>query len=98
MPSRYESFTTSGLEAMACSRPLVLTENNHIQSWVKDNVGLVCKFDERELSDCIQTLLDNEELCESFGKVGRKLIEERYDWNRVSKQIEDIYNKCIDEL
>lgn len=26
MPSKYESFTTSGLEAMACSKPLVLTK------------------------------------------------------------------------
>ena len=97
MPSRYESFTTSGLEAMACSKPLVLTENNHIHTWVKDNVGLICKFDETDLSNCIQTLLNDEELCRTFGKTGRELIENKYDWNKVSKQIEGIYQKCIDE-
>ena len=43
MPSKYESFTTSGLEAMACSKPLVLTKNNHIHDWVDGNVGLVDK-------------------------------------------------------
>lgn len=26
IPFRYESFTTSGLEAMACSKPLILTK------------------------------------------------------------------------
>lgn len=95
MPSRYESFTTSGLEAMACRKPLILTENNHIHTWVKDNVGLVCKFDEDDLSHCIETLLNDESLCEKFGENGRKLIEDKYDWNKVSKQIESIYHDCI---
>ena len=95
MPSRYESFTTSGLEAMACFKPLILTENNHIHTWVKDNAGLVCKFDEEELSDCIETLLNDELLCSELGNNGRKLIENKYDWNKVSKQIESIYYDCI---
>ncbi|MBE6501398.1 MAG: glycosyltransferase [Methanobrevibacter thaueri] len=95
MPSRYESFTTSGLEAMACFKPLILTKNNHIQSWVKDNVGLVCEFDENDLFNCIETLLNDDSLCEKFGKNGRKLIEEKYDWDKVSKQIEGIYHDCI---
>lgn len=97
MPSRYESFTTSGLEAMACRKPLILTRNNHIHTWVKDNTGLVCEFDENELTDCIETLLDDEKLSEKFGNTGRELIENKYDWNKVEKQIEIIYQKCIDE-
>ena len=97
MPSRYESFTTSGLEAMACFKPLILTKNNHIQSWVKNNVGLVCEFDEKDLSECIKTLLNNQDLCNDFGNAGRKLIENKYDWNKVEKQIETIYDKCIRE-
>lgn len=95
MPSRYESFTTSGLEAMACFKPLILTKNNHIQTWVKDNTGLVCEFDEENLSDCIETLLNDKSLCERFGNNGRKLIEDKYDWDKVSKQIESIYYDCI---
>lgn len=95
MPSRYESFTTSGLEAMACFKPLILTKNNHIQTWVKDNTGLVCEFDEEDLSNCIETLLNDKSLCERFGNNGRKLIEDKYDWDKVSKQIESIYYDCI---
>jgi glycosyltransferase involved in cell wall biosynthesis len=95
MPSRYESFTTSGLEAMACFKPLILTKNNHIQTWVKDNAGLVCEFDADDLADCIETLLNDESLCEKFGNTGRELIENKYDWDKVSKQIEGIYQDCI---
>lgn len=95
MPSRYESFTTSGLEAMACEKPLILTENNHIQSWVRDNVGLVCEFNENDLADCFNRLLNDENLCRQFGTAGRELIENKYDWNRVSAEIENIYKTCI---
>lgn len=95
MPSRYESFTTSGLEAMACSKPLILTKNNHIHTWVKDNVGLISEFDEDNLSKCMKTLLNDDELCKKFGKSGRELIESQYDWNKISKQIEAIYVTCI---
>ena len=95
MPSRYESFTTSGLEAMACSKPLILTKNNHIHTWVKDNVGLICEFEDEDLSNCMKTLLNDENLCEKFGKTGRHLIENKYDWDKVSKQIEGIYQNCI---
>ena len=41
MPSQYESFTTSGLEAMACGKPLILTKNNHIHDWVENNVAII---------------------------------------------------------
>jgi glycosyltransferase involved in cell wall biosynthesis len=41
--------------------------------------------------------LNDEELCRTFGKTGRELIENKYDWNKVWKQIEGIYQKCIDE-
>ena len=95
MPSRYESFTTSGLEAMACHKPLILTKNNHIHTWVNDNTGLTCEFDVDELADCMKTLLNNEELCKKFGDNGRKLIEEKYDWDKVTNQIDNIYKNCI---
>ena len=97
MPSRYESFTTSGLEAMACGKPLVLTKNNHIHTWVKDNVGLICEFDEKDLAKCIETLLNDNELCNKFGETGRKLIEDKYDWDKVSRQIINIYETCLNE-
>jgi glycosyltransferase involved in cell wall biosynthesis len=95
MPSRYESFTTSGLEAMACSKPLILTKNNHIHTWVEGNAGLTCDFKPEELAKCISTLLDDETLCNTLGKQGRKLIENRYDWNKVEAKIESIYENCI---
>ncbi|AMD18125.1 glycosyl transferase GT4 family protein [Methanobrevibacter sp. YE315] len=95
MPSRYESFTTSGLEAMACKKPLILTKNNHISDWVDDNVGLVCDFDENNLSDCISRLIKDEGLCEKFGYNGVQLIQKKYNWDIIEQQIESIYKKFL---
>ena len=95
MPSKYESFTTSGLEAMACSKPLVLTKNNHIHDWVDGNCGLACDDDKDSLREAIEKLLFDEDLSKTYGENGKRLIKERYDWDIINKQILDIYEKLL---
>ena len=95
MPSRYESFTTSGLEAMACFKPLVLTKNNHISNWVDGNVGLCCEFDENALANSLKKLLNDSNKCVEYGKNGRRLIENEYNWDKIENQIKMIYEKCL---
>lgn len=95
MPSRYESFTTSGLEAMAMRKPLVLTECNHISSWVDNRCGLVCRYDIKSLSNAINKMLNNEDLMKDYGANGRKLIETQYNWDKVVKKIIKSYEDAI---
>ena len=95
MPSKYESFTTSGLEAMACGKPLVLTKNNHIHDWVNGTVGLSCDDDEISLKTAISDILFDEGLSKKFGENGKSLIQEKYNWDMINKQILDIYERFI---
>ena len=95
MPSKYESFTTSGLEAMACSKPLVLTKNNHIHDWVDGNVGLACEDNKDSLREAIEKVLFDEELSQIFAENGNKLIKEKYNWDIINDQILEIYNKYL---
>lgn len=95
MPSKYESFTTSGLEAMACSKPLVLTKNNHIHDWVDGNCGIACDDDKDSLRSAIEELLFDEDLSRTYGENGRELIDNKYNWNIINKQILDIYNRFL---
>jgi glycosyltransferase involved in cell wall biosynthesis len=97
MPSQYESFTTSGLEAMACEKPLILTKNNHIHDWVDGNVGLACDYDKFSLKNSLEKLIDNESLRKQFGKEGKKLVEEKYNWDVIDKQILNIYKSILQE-
>ena len=95
MPSKYESFTTSGLEAMACGKPLVLTKNNHIHDWVDGNVGLACDDNKGSLREAIEKVLFDEDLAKLFGKKGKDLINEKYNWDIINSQILGIYKKFL---
>ena len=95
MPSKYESFTTSGLEAMACSKPLVLTKNNHIHDWVDGNVGLACEDNKDSLREAIEKVLFDEDLALIFARNGQKLIKEKYNWDIINNQILEIYNMYL---
>ena len=95
MPSKYESFTTSGLEAMACSKPLVLTKNNHIHDWVDGNVGLACDDNKDSLREAIEKVLFDEDLSLIFARNGQKLIKEKYNWDIINNQILEIYNMYL---
>jgi glycosyltransferase involved in cell wall biosynthesis len=95
MPSKYEYFTTSGLEAMACGKPLVLTKNNHIHDWVDGSVGLACDDDKMSLKDAMAEVLFDEELSKKFGMNGRRLIQEKYNWDMINEQILNIYESII---
>ena len=95
MPSKYESFTTSGLEAMACGKPLVLTKNNHIHDWVDGNVGIACDDDKDSLRKAIETVLFDDDLSAVYGAKGKELIKAKYNWDIINTQILDIYKKCL---
>ena len=95
MPSKYESFTTSGLEAMACGKPLVLTKNNHIHDWVDGNVGIACGDDKDSLRKAIETVLFDDDLSAVYGAKGKELIKTKYNWDIINTQILDIYKKCL---
>lgn len=97
MPSQYESFTTSGLEAMATSKALILTECNHISTWVSGVCGETCKYNSDDLSRTIKKLIFDDKLMEKYGKNGRKLVENEYNWDKVLDKIMKIYMKVIDE-
>ncbi len=47
------------------------------------------------MSNHIETSLNDELLSEIFGNNEKKLIEEKYKCNKVSKQKESIYHDCI---
>ncbi|RBQ22334.1 D-inositol-3-phosphate glycosyltransferase [Candidatus Methanobinarius endosymbioticus] len=95
MPSQYESFTTSGLEAMACEKPVVLTKNNHIHTWVNNKTGLSAEYNAEDLSNKIKHLLDDKELSETMGSNGLKQVKKFYNWDSVEDQIMSIYKNII---
>lgn len=79
------------LEAMATGTPVVTTTIGIEGIEAKNNTELVIADEEYELANLALELLKNSKLCETLSKNARKLIEEKYDWGKIAKKLESVY-------
>ncbi len=88
-----EGFGIVLLEAMACNVPVIATSIVGTSSDIeKYNTGLVVEPKNAEaIVQAIITILNNPTLAKNMGENGIKLVEEKYDWRKVAKQIERLY-------
>ena len=94
-PSRSEGLGTAFLEAMAVGLPIIGTSVGGIPDFLDDLVtGLFCKVDDpKDLAEKIKTLIDDPELRKKLSANGRKLVEEKYNWDKIALQMEEIFGK-----
>ncbi len=63
---------------------------------IQNNCGIIVKpRDSQALVEVIIRLLKNPKLAKKMGENGRKLVESKYSWESISKQIDDIYQGVI---
>jgi glycosyltransferase involved in cell wall biosynthesis len=98
LPSKYEIFGITALEACACGTPVIVTDCCGIANLVDDKVGCVVEFDKSQLRDAMFKILSDEELRMRFGGNGRKLVEERFDWSKIVNRVEKAYSALKNEL
>ena len=60
------------------------------------NGFLVKPRDCNDLTAKMRYLLENDEVRESFGKAGRKKVEEKYSWEKIGEELERLYNGLVD--
>ena len=93
LPSSYEIFGITILEAWACGKPVIVTDRCGLANAVKEGAGLVVPYDREELAKALLNIIDNESLRTGFGRQGRKLVEEKYNWSKITVQLENIYSQ-----
>lgn len=82
-------------EAMGAGLPIITTDRGGNAEVIEENVnGIVIKDYEnpKAFAESINYLLENEEIALSMGRMGRKFAEEKYNWDRVSKQLLDLFD------
>ena len=97
LPSLYEAFPLSILEAMATRLPIVSSNVNGISEAIqhKSNGYLVDPKDSDKLASVIEILLINTKERERVADNARKTFLQKYTINRMIKETEKLYSEII---
>lgn len=85
------------LEAMASETPVVATNKGGIPLAVKDGkTGYLVRAKSGKLiADAVNKILSNKKLGDEMGVNARKLVEERFDWDKISEKVLDYYRRSV---
>lgn len=90
LPSRYETFPMTVLEALACGTPTILTENCGISEYFKDEAGLIVKPDSDHLSEALIEMLMSQAKQKVYRK-NRLTLLERFNISETVSRLEKVY-------
>jgi glycosyltransferase involved in cell wall biosynthesis len=95
-PSLSEGLGTAFLEAMAVGLPVIGTPVGGIPDFLKEGeTGLFCRVgDPEDLAEKINKVLTDDKLKNKLILNARKLVEEKYTWDKVAKKFRDLYDQC----
>lgn len=94
LPSVYETFPNTVLEACACGTPVVITNRCGIADII-DKVGYVVEFDKDQLKNAMFEILNDNELRKRYKEGGNRLVSEEFSWNNVINKLEILYLNCL---
>ncbi len=93
-PSGYEGFGLPILEAMACSSPVLTTNQASIPEITGKNPISIEKINESEIKEKIKTVLTNKSLQKSIKRKGLKQAE-KFSWKKCAKKTLEVYESVL---
>ena len=93
-PSRSEGMGNAFVEALVAGLPIVGTPVGGILDIIRDGeTGLFAKVDDpKDLADKIKILLADKALARKIVENGKKMVEERFSWNKIAAQYAETFN------
>lgn len=94
LPSNYETFSISLLEAFACAKPIVATAVGGTSEIITngENGVLIRPNHPDELAEAIAFLLRNGDVARKMGLAGERLVKQRFSIDIIARRIERLYN------
>jgi len=90
MPSLYEGFGTTVLEAFATGTPAIVSNVSSIPEIADNAAILVNPFDTKEISEAMLRLASDEDLKEVYREKGMKQVE-KFDWEKCARETLEVY-------
>jgi len=80
LPSRQEGFSLAIIEALACGRPVVISEQCHFPEVATTGAGIVTPLDPAQIATALAQVLTDGAAAARMGQAGRRLVTTRYTW------------------
>ena len=94
LPSQYESWGNTVVEAIAAGTPVVITDRCGVAPYVRDRVGLVVPHEEVALRHAIALLLSDRPLYHQF-KRNCWTVAQELSWDEPIAQMESLYAELV---
>jgi glycosyltransferase involved in cell wall biosynthesis len=96
LPSYSENFGMAVVEAMACSIPVVISDQVGIYKEIERvKAGVIIHTDPDELYNALVKLVNNKQESLEMGRRGRKLVEEQFSIEKVAAKMIKIFEEII---
>lgn len=96
LPSYTENFGMTVIEALACSLPVVISDQVNIHAEVSGaGAGLVTRCDAGEVAQALESLLVDADRRRVMGEAGRQLVKARFTWPAIVDALTAEYEQVI---
>jgi glycosyltransferase involved in cell wall biosynthesis len=96
-PSYSEGFSMSVLEGMASGLPCIITKGCNFPEAAHNKTAVVVDIESNAIANGLIDCLSNPEKAKAMGELARKFVFERYTWDRVAGQMQQVYTKIIEQ-
>jgi glycogen(starch) synthase len=97
IPSLYEPFGVVALEALAGGAPLIVADTGGLAELV-GGTGSALLFEPgnaKELADCIERVLTDQQLADGLVRRGHELLEASYSWDAIAARTAAVYHDAV---
>jgi len=95
LPSYSEGFSIAILEAMICELPVIITHPCNFPEVDEVKAGIVVCPDANSVFESLTSLVDNPQLREEMGKRGRRLVLEKFTWDKIALKMINLYQEVL---
>lgn len=90
-----EIFGLVFLEALACGTPVICSKGCGIADVIDGQVGFAVSYDKEQLENTLLHILGDDKMRRKFGERGRLLVHDKFNWQKITDQMESVYQKVL---